>query len=175
MDIIKILDNKSLGPLEKRAEIDEAIRTNLITIKDIHAFSTTLDDKKMAVVLEAMEAVSNRNPEIADLEWLRFAEGFIPAKSNSLKREASRIIGNIAHLFPDDLGVAIPRLIENMSDDGTVVRWSSAYALARVVAIPQYANSELYETLTTLSEQEHNNGVKNQLLGGLKKAGRLRK
>jgi hypothetical protein len=46
--------------------------------------------------------------------------------------------------------------------------------MSRIIRIPHYANSELFDTLTDLSEQEQENGVKNQLLGGLKKAKKLR-
>ncbi len=175
MDIIKLMDNKALRPLEKREEIAEAIRVNLITILEIQALKAVLDGKKMALILEAMEAVSKENPAIVSLEWVHFTQDFILSKSNSLKREASRIIGNIAHLFPGDLDDSIPRLLENMKDPGTVVRWGSAYALARILSLPQYAKSELYDILVNLSELEQNNGVRNQLLGGLKKADKLRK
>ncbi len=99
----------------------------------IQALKGVLDDKKMALVLEAMEAVSNKNPAAANLEWLLFAQDFIMSEANSLNREASRIVGNIAHLFPDDLSVAIDHLLENTKETGTVVRWGSAYALARIV------------------------------------------
>ncbi len=175
MDIINLLENRAVKPLAKRAEIAQAISIRQITIKDIQALKGVLNDKHMALVLESMEAVSGKTPAAANLEWLLFAQDFIPSKSNPLKREASRIIGNIAQLFPNDLSIAISRLLDNAKDAGTVVRWGSAYALARIIQIPHYANSELYNTVLTLSLQEQENGVKNQLLGGLKKAGKIRK
>ncbi len=174
MDLLGLLNNKAVKSTEKRAEIAEALRARRVTIKEIQPLKAALDDKKIALVLEAMEAVSNKNPEIAELEWLHFARDFILSKSNSAKREASRVVGNIARLFPDDLRVAVQYLLENTGDGGTVVRWGSAYALARIIQIPAYANSELYDTLTGLCEQEQENGVKNQLLNGLKKAKKVR-
>ncbi len=174
MDIIELMDNKGLKPIQKREALAESIRKDLVTMKDIEAWTTLLDDKKMVIVLEAMEAVSNKQPEKANLHWLKFTQEYIASPSNNLKREASRIVGNIAHLFPDALDVAIDRLMENMKAEGTVIRWSGAYALARIVQIPQYANGELYHILTELSELEQENGVKNQLLSGLKKAGKIR-
>jgi hypothetical protein len=128
----------------------------------------------MALILEAIEAVTGKNPEIADLEWLKFAQDFITSQSNNLKREASRVVGNIAHLFPNDLEMAIQYLMNNTKKDSTVIRWGSAYAMSRIIQIPQYANSELFNMLTDLSEQEQENGVKNQLLDGLKKAKKIR-
>jgi len=170
MDIVGLLDNKTLKSLDKRAELIEAIRMEAITIHEIQFLKAVLDDKKMAVILEAIEAISLKNPGIADSDWLKFAQEYITSKSNSLKREASRIVGNIAHLFPDDLEVAIQKLLENTNNDGTVIRWSSAYALGRIISIPEYASSDLFDVISGLYELETDNGVKNQYLYGIKKA-----
>ena len=174
MNIIGILNNKNVKSLGKREAVVEAINTGLITIEEIQSFQNVLDDKKMALVLEAMETVTNKNPGEADLDWLKFAQGYITSESKNLKRESSRIIGNISHLFPDDLEDAIQSLSKNTENEGTVIRWGSAYALGRIVAIPRYANSELFNLVTDLYERENDNGVKNQYLGGLKKAKKLR-
>jgi hypothetical protein len=170
MDIAGLLNNNEIKAVTKREELADALRMGYVTMSDILPLKDKLDDKKMAIVLEAMEAVTNRNPDLADLGWLVFAGDFITSKSNAIKREASRIVGNIAHLFPDDLDTAIQKLMENTKDEGTVIRWASAYALARIIQIPQYARGGLFDTLISLSEQESENGVKNQLLNGLKKA-----
>ena len=170
MNIASLLDSKSMTSLEKREKIADAIRKKSVTIKEIQKLKDTLDDKKTALILEAMEAVSLKNPEISNKDWLKFTQELISSKSNAIKREASRIIGNIAHLFPNDLDAAIKSLMKNTNDEGTVIRWSSAYALARIVQIPKYANSNLFDILTALSAKEKETGVKNQFLNGLKKA-----
>jgi hypothetical protein len=174
MDIISLLNSKNLASIERREEIAQAIRLKIISIQELQPLKAILDDKKMALVLEAMEEVTEKNPEIADIKWLEFAQGFIAAKSNSLKRESSRIVGNIAHLFPLSLEAAIESLMQNTRSGGTVVRWGSAYALGRIIMISQYANSKLFDILSDLCEQEEENGVKNQYLNGLKKAKKLR-
>ncbi|MCL2690837.1 MAG: hypothetical protein FWE56_01090 [Candidatus Bathyarchaeota archaeon] len=175
MDIINLLSNEAIKSLEKRQEITIAIQTQLITIKEIQTLKNILEDKKLVLVLEAMETVTNKNPEMANTDWLKFVQDLITSKSNNIKREASRIVGNIAHMFPDDLETSIQNLMENTTNEGTVIRWGSAYALAKIIQIPQHANSELYDILNKLCEQETENGVKNQLLGGLKKAKKLKK
>ncbi|MCL1972660.1 MAG: hypothetical protein FWG57_06705 [Endomicrobia bacterium] len=174
MNIISLLDNKLIKSVEKREKIAESIRKKLITIKEIKKLEDVLDHKKMALVFEAMEAVSSEKPEISNKDWLKFTKGFVESKSNSIKREASRIVGNIAHLFPSELDAIIQSLMKNTKDEGTVIRWSSAYALARIIQIPKYANSKLFDVLTDLCGKEKENGVKNQLLNGLKKAKKLR-
>ncbi|MDR0839726.1 MAG: hypothetical protein LBN99_08835 [Oscillospiraceae bacterium] len=173
MDIAALLGSKALKPSEKREQIADALRAGAVTVRELG--SGGLDEKQAGIVLEAMEAVSRNNPEAADTEWLNYAQAYIAAESNSLKREASRVVGNIAAGFPDDLDGSIEKLLENTKNDGTVVRWGSAYALGRVVLIPKFANSDLFDVLTGLAEREPENGVKNQYLTGLKKARKLRK
>ena len=174
MDIAGLLGNKEMKAIEKRAEIMDGIRTGLIGTREILHLRDVLDDKKMAVVFEAMEAVTGKDPDYADKDWLLFAQDYITSESNSLKREASRLVGNIAHLFPDDLDTAISKLLENTKNDGAVIRWGSAYALGRIVPIPKYANGDLFDFVSGLYEQEKDNGIKNQYLAGLKKAKKLR-
>jgi len=175
MDIISLLSNEAIKSLEKRQEIVIAIQTQLISIKEIQALKDMLEDKKLVLVLEAMETVTSKTPEMANVDWLKFVQDLISSKSNNIKREASRIVGNIAHMFPDDLETVIHNLMENTTNKGTVIRWGSAYALAKIIQIPKYANSEFYDILNKLCEQEQENGVKNQLLCGLKKAKKLKK
>ena len=174
MDIINLLDSNSFTSIEKRKRIEEAIRTKNITMKQIQLTKNVIDDKKMAIVLEAIEQVTQKSPEVSSIEWLDFVQEFISSKSNNLKREASRVVGNIAHLFPNDLETAIQKLMINTGDMGIVIRWSSAYAFARIIIIPKFANSELYDILIKFCEKEEDSGVKNQLMNGLKKANKLR-
>ena len=175
MDIIKLLADKTKKPLEKRVEIEELMKGGLLMIDDLAAMKNSLDDKSAGLLLEALEAVTNNNPAVADLKWLQFVEPYIVSKNNTAKREASRIVGNIAHIVPDGLETAIQKLIANTEDGGTVIRWSSAYALAKIILVPKYAHTDLYDVLTLLYDKEKDNGVKNQYLNGLKKARKLRK
>ncbi|MDR0819889.1 MAG: HEAT repeat domain-containing protein [Oscillospiraceae bacterium] len=173
MDIAALLNDKSIKSTDKREQIANAIRAGEISVKDIR--TAGFDEKKTGIILEAMESVSRDNSDVVDIEWLSYAEAYISSSSNSLKREAARVVGNIAGLFPDSLDDSIKMLIENTKNDGTVVRWGSAYALGRIILIPKYADSELFDVLTDLAERETESGVKNQYLGGLKKAKKLKK
>ncbi|MCL2289003.1 MAG: hypothetical protein FWC33_07540 [Candidatus Bathyarchaeota archaeon] len=176
MNIVELLANSAdVKPVEKREVIAKAIQMKSVTIVDIQTARNVLNDKNLAIVFEAMEAVSGKYPELADLGWLIFVQGFVLSKSNSLKREASRIVGNIASMFPDDLETVMQYLMCNTKNESTVIRWGSAYALSRIIQIPKYANSAFYDVLTSLCVQEQETGVKNQLLNGLKKAKKLRK
>jgi hypothetical protein len=135
--IDEILHDKNSKATQKRAQVAEMLREKALTMDDIMAAIAT--DKDVAAVLEAMEEVSRVEPSLPDDGWLSFAEEHIESASNTLKKEASRAIGNVAHLYPDKLAGIVQKLLANSGDDGTVVRWGSAYALARIVQIPAFA------------------------------------
>jgi hypothetical protein len=173
MSIISVLHDKDKKAVEKRVLLVEGIRKNTLSIEDVTALAD-MTEKDTGIVLEAMEEVSRTEPTFSSTVWLSFAEKYIEADNNTLKREASRAIGNIASLYPDELDGIVSKLLANSSNDGTVVRWGSAYALGRIILIPRYAKSDLYEKLTAIAEAEQENGVRNQYVSGLKKAQKLR-
>jgi len=173
MDIIGVLHDKGTKATQKRAILVEGILNKALSIEDVSTLPD-LTDKDTAIILEAMEEVSRTEPSLSTSSWLAFAEKFVESENNTLKREASRIIGNITFLYADSLDSILSKLLANSGNDGTVVRWGSGYALGRIITIPQYAKSDLFDKLVAISEMEQENGVKNQYLAGLKKAKKLR-
>ena len=172
MDIKELLSDKTKKPIEKRKEIANAILSKAVSIQDL--MTLKIEDKKLALIFEAIEELSSKAPEMTDKNWLRFAESHLLSQDNNIKRETARIVGNIAHLFPNDLETVIPKLIETTNNQSTVIRWSCAYALGKIITIPKYAKSDLYDKLVAIAEKEQMNGNKNQYLNGLKKANKLR-
>ncbi|MDR1265778.1 MAG: hypothetical protein LBK42_09530 [Propionibacteriaceae bacterium] len=173
MNVLEILHDKGKKAVEKRAALVAAIKGKELSIDDLSTLSGLID-KDLGIILEAMEEVSRSEPALSDAAWLALAEKYIDSDNNTLKREASRVIGNIAHLFAEQLDSVVSKLLANSRDEGTVVRWGSGYALGRIILIPQYANSDLYGQITAIAEAERENGVKNQYSTGLKKAKKLR-
>ena len=55
-------------------------------------------------------------------------------------------------------------MLTNTTDSGTVVRWGSAYALARIIVLEHYRNSGLVQTVREIYEAEEESGVKNHIL-----------
>ncbi len=130
--------------------------------------------KKISLLLEAIEEVSRSKEFVLEEEYLKLSERYILSSDPSCKREASRIVGNLAAAFPENLDHAITALLQNANHDGTVIRWASAYALSRIVIIPRYARGPLFEEISDLYEKEKENGVKNQYAKALKTAGKIR-
>ncbi len=175
MDMLSIFNDKTSKAVEKRKSIQGLLLNGSISSSELTDLCDTVNEKQLSIVLEAIEAVTNKNPACGKPEWLELAEKHIGSHNHTIKREASRIVGNLAAQFPHRLDGCIALLMANTKNDGTVVRWGSAYALGRIVALPEYAASPLLDTITQIYEEEAENGVKNQYLSGLKKANKLRR
>ena len=174
MTIQQIMDDKSVKRLEKRKAIVEGIINGNFDFSAVSAACSLLPEKKSSLLLEAIEEVSRSKEFALEEEYLQLSEGYILSSDPSCKREASRIIGNLAAAFPENLDQAITALLQNADDEGTVIRWATAYALSRIVIIPQYARGPLFEQISHLYEKEKESGVKNQYGKALKKAGKIR-
>ena len=169
MDVFEILNDKSIRKLEARKLIADSISDGSFSLTDFSGRAEQLNDKQTATFLEAIESVTGQKDSRLGVEYLKFAEKYILSDNSSCKREASRIVGNMAHLYPDELGVAIEALLKNTSVSGTVVRWGSAYALARIIVLERYRNSDLVNTVRDIYEAEQENGVRNQHAKALKR------
>lgn len=174
MIIIDIINDKSLKRLEKREVIVESIINRKVDFSTISEACEILPEKKVSLLLEAIEEVSRSKEFILEADYLDLAEKYILSSDNSCKREASRIVGNLANKYPTKLDDAIVALLKNTDNEGTVIRWASAYALSRIIVIPQYAKSSLFEQISDLCAREEENGVKNQYIKALKKAEKIR-
>lgn len=174
MTITEIMNNKSFKRLEKRNSIVEAIINRELNISTIFEACKSLPEKNISLLLESIEEVSRSKEFTLEVDYLDLAEKYILSSDNSCKREASRIVGNLANKYPTKLDSAITALLQNTENDGTVIRWASAYALSRIIIIPQYAKSPLFERISDLCAKENENGVKNQYIKALKKAEKIR-
>ena len=174
MTIKQIIDDKSLKRLEKRNALVEGIINGSFDFSAVSAACSLLPEKKISLLLEAIEEVSRSKEVALEEEYLKLSERYILSSDPSCKREASMIVGNLAVAFPEKLDRAITALLQNTDDDGTVIRWASAYALSRIVIIPQYARGPLFGQISHLYEKEKESGVKNQYGTALKKAGKIR-
>lgn len=175
MDIISVMNDKALKGTKKRAAVIELIVSGSLNCEQIEAISTEINDKQMATILEAIEEISNKGLAQLSSRYLLFAIPYIKSENNNCRREASRIVGNMAAQYPDMIEEAISLLLDNTADKGTVIRWAAAYALSRILTTDRYAQSELYDKLTDISNKEEDNAIKNQYLKALKKASKIRK
>lgn len=77
-------------------------------------------------------------------------------------------LGNIAQKHPDKVEKAIPKLLENLKDKSTVVRWCAAFALTEIAKYNHKKQKELVTIFNKLVKTEQNNGVRNVYVKALK-------
>lgn len=169
MRLVDVLNDKSIKKIDARAMIIDGILQGNYTIEELESTSQKLKEKKISTILEAIEEISNKGLIALGLDYLEFAKKYISSKDNSCKRESSRIVGNLASKYPQAVRDCIPTLLDNAKDDGTVIRWSSAYALSRIILLKEYYDTELYEELVSICDNEQENGVRNQYIKAFKK------
>ncbi len=170
MDIKELLNNKSLKPKEKTETLCKWILNKVIKINEIIDFAHTSKDPIKASCIEAIEYVTKSNPEIASLSSLEFVSKTLAEKAPRVKWESARVMGNIAHLYPDNLDEAINNLLVNSEHSGTVVRWSAAFALGQIVKLKTVKNKDLIPAIESICEREEKNSIKKIYVDALKKA-----
>ena len=126
MDAIELLNQKGINKIEARNLIAEAIELEAFSLKDFESRVGELKEKQIATVLEAIEAVTGKKSAKPGAEYLKFAEGYILSENNSCKREASRIVGNMAADYPGELEGAVEALLKNTDRDTLIIDLASS-------------------------------------------------
>jgi hypothetical protein len=170
MNLEIIVSDKSIKPKEKTEIISKMLLDNSVAINDLINFAKTAKDSPKASCIEALEYATKTNPEIATLECLNFVTETLTEKAPRVKWESARVIGNIAHRFPENLDIAINNLIINSEHTGTVVRWSSAYALGQIIITKNENTKYFISTIETICEREEKNSIRKIYSDALKKA-----
>jgi hypothetical protein len=109
--------------------------------------------------MEALEAVSAEHPDLL-LPHLAVVIEAISSKPPRVKWESSRIIGNLAAEHANKIEAAIPALLANTEAEGTVVRWSAAFALDRIARHSPKRRAALLDLFREIIETEENGGVR---------------
>lgn len=170
MNFSEILNNKSLKPKEKTEVLSKWILTNPKEINTLIDFAKTSKDPVKATCIEALEFVTKTNPEVSNLNCLDFVSKTLIENAPRIKWESARVIGNIGHLYPNKLELAINNLLLNSEHSGTVVRWSSAYALGQIIKLKTKINKDLIPTAEAICEREEKNSIKKIYLDAIKKS-----
>jgi hypothetical protein len=172
MEYKLLLDDKTLKPKEKTEILSRMILENPQVVDEFVRYAGTCKDKDKATCIEALEFATGKNPGIATKECFGFVSAALKAKAPRVKWESARVIGNTAHLYTDLLDTAIVNLMDNAADPGTVVRWSAATALGRIIKLKTKHNSELIPAIEAIMEHEENNSIRKIYFEALKKTGK---
>ncbi|MFI5150223.1 MAG: HEAT repeat domain-containing protein [Bacteroidia bacterium] len=170
MIIETLLNDKNKKPKEKTAELSSLILSKKVSLNDLLVCAETAKDSPRATCIEALEFATKTNPAIANEKCLQFVTQSLTGKAPRVKWESAKVIGNIAHRFPGRLDKAIGHLLTNSEHEGTVVRWSAAFALGEILKLKTRVNSSLYPALEAICKREEKNSIKKIYADALKKS-----
>lgn len=160
MDLKALFTDKSTKNKEKVEILFAAILNGEVFPDEFLKFASSAKDPVKASCIEALEWATKNNSELMDKDLFEFVVNSLPEKAPRIKWESAKVIGNTAKHFPDHLENAIARLIENSAHEGTVVRWSAAFALGEITNINQELKNKLLPTLKEIFEKEEKNSIK---------------
>ena len=170
MDLQTLLDDKSVKPKEKTELIGQLLIDQKLSISDLIKFAQFAKDPIKGTCIESIEFATRVDPTIATNECLEFVSSSLLAKAPRVKWESARVIGNIAHLFPESLDSAINNLLVNTEHIGTVVRWSAAFALGAIIQTHTPQKTELITTIRSICEREEKNSIRKIYITAIKRA-----
>jgi hypothetical protein len=170
MQIEAILKDKSLKAKSKVEAISKAVLNGKITTDDLIKIASGLKGAEKGTCIESLEFATRTKPDIAKQKCLTFAVKNLQDDAPRVKWESAKVIGNIASLFKTKLDDAISGLLVNTEDPGTVVRWSAAGALSKILMLKTKHNTDLIPAIEAILKREEDNAIKKIYLAGLKKA-----
>lgn len=159
MHEIEEILNSPAKPKEKQEQLSEALKSGLVSIQNLIAYYQSAKDAQKGTLLSSLTQVTKENPDFAE-DHIDFVTSQIAHKAPRVKWESSEIIANIAEKYPEKAVLAIPNLIGNISNEGTVVRWSTAYALTAIAKCNNKVLGQLIPLFEKQLGKEENNGVR---------------
>lgn len=169
MDIQQLLKDKTIKGKEKVETLSKAVLHESVKPAELLDAAIKAKGADRGTCVEAMEFVTRSNPEMCNKACLDFMVVCLEDKAPRVRWESAKVIGNVAALYATKLDEAITKLLANTEHPGTVVRWSAAYALTKIVEQKTKHNKDLIPAIEAITEREENNAIRKMYLTCLKK------
>lgn len=161
MEISAVLSNKQLKTKSKVETLSKMLLDGKLGLDSLIKLARdSQNDSDTGTCIEAIEFATKSRPELATLNCLKFVTEALLHRAARVKWESARVIGNVAHLYPARLDKAICNLLTNSESSGTVVRWSSAFALGEIVKLRTKQNRDLIPAVEAIIRREENNAIR---------------
>jgi hypothetical protein len=170
MEIQALFHDKGIKPKDKTETISKWLLHKTLTVDELIEFAQRAKDPVKATCIEAIELATRTHPELATTSCVAFVSHALQEKAPRVKWESARVIGNIAHLHSNTLEEAIRQLLINAEHTGTVVRWSTAYALSRIVRLNTSQSTALIPVLQSIHAREENKSIKRMYADAIRDA-----
>jgi HEAT repeat protein len=169
MTIAHVFQDKTIKAKGKVSTIGEWLLKGELPMDELTAYAEKQKASDKATCIEAVEYATKKLPSVANEDLLRYVTNALKDDEPRVKWESAKVIGNIAKNFPSQLEMSIKNLLANAENNGTVVRWATAFALAEILKLKTSHYTTLLSKIEILSEKEEDNGVKKKYLDALKK------
>jgi hypothetical protein len=169
MEINEIFSDKTISQKEKVEILSKNILDKKLSINELLVFADTAKDTEKGTCVEALEYASGKDPKLINKKCFEFVVNNLTAKAPRIKWECAKVIGNTAYLFKSELNNAIKNLLENTTYEGTVVRWSAAFAIGEIVKLKTEYNKKLLPKINEICEKEEKNSIKKIYLDAIRK------
>lgn len=169
MKLEELFGDKALKQKTKTELLGKLLIDKEVTLEELIAFAEKSKDTEKATCIEAIEYATRQDPNIANDKCLKYVSQKLTEEAPRVKWESAKVIGNIAHLFPTKLNVAIANLLTNSEYNGSVVRWASAFALGEILKLKTKHNKDLLPAIEAICNREEDTGVKKKYLDAIKK------
>lgn len=150
---------ETLKPKEKTAKLAQCLKSEPKAMGELLELWKTAKDPVKGTLLSAITLIVSENPGFIG-DHLDFVIAQIGHKAPRVKWESAEIVGHASKVFPDKVMAAVPALLENTGFDGTVVRWSAAFALSEILVNIPSSRDQLMPKINAILEHETNDGVK---------------
>jgi hypothetical protein len=169
MDLAAFFKDKSVRPSAKTGILATALQSHQLSQEDLIAFAATAKDAVLGTCVESLEYVTKTDPAFVTSATLGFVITRIADNAPRVKLESARVTGNVIRLFPEMAEKAIAALLPNTAHEGTVVRWSAAFALSQILLLRLSLNDTLIPAAANIMDQEEKNSIKKIYAAALKK------
>ena len=170
MNFSELFKNKTIKSKQRTEELAHWLMDNPKQINKLVEFASKTKDADKATCIESIELATKAEPTLVDSATLKFVINALSEKAPRIKWESARVIGNVAHLHIANLDLAITPLLKNAIHEGTVVRWSAAYALGEIVKQKTKLNAQLIPSIEKLMAEEEKNSIKKIYVQAIKKS-----
>ena len=166
-DLSFLFGDRSIRAKAREKEIGAALLDGRLSSEAFLDFARLQSGPAKTTCLGGLELATRARPELVDTAWFGFLCDALEDDLSSIKREAARIVGNVAQQPPGRMDAALEGLLRNATHDGTVVRWAAAFALCEILSHQPALVDGLLPQVRRLRDHEENSGVKKKYIKAL--------
>lgn len=168
MNLAIFFSDMTIKAKQKTEKLCEALVSGTISGDELLAFASSAKPPVKATCIEAIEFATRTSSNKIDKRLFAFAVESLNDKAPRMKWEAAKLIGNTAKDFKKHLDDAIHCLLINTEDEGTVVRWSAAFALSEILKLNTQWNEALIPAIEAIINREEKSSIKKIYLSAMK-------